>query len=911
MRICSASPRLICAVVLISAACLQADSASLHGRWNFELDPDKVGVEERWFETTLSDRINLPGSTDEKRCGEFVDERLPNRLSRLYSYTGPAWYQRDIDIPQSWGGKRITLFLERVHWETQAWLDDRHLGTQESLSTPHVFDLSFAPPGRHRLTLRVDNSIKYNVGQWAHSITDETQTNWNGIIGELELRATDPVWIEDVQVYPQAAARSARVRVTVGNRTETPVEGQLRFTVRAGGLQQFPAIQTEFKTRGDRTTLDAEIPLGSGARMWDESLPVLYELAVSLSVQHNSTSYSHSRAVTFGLRDLSTQDKAILLNGRRVFLRGTLECCVFPLTGYPAMDVRSWDHIFRVARSYGLNHIRFHSWCPPRAAFQAADAAGFILHIEAPQWVDDVGKDTTRDEFIAREVRRILDTYGNHPSFGMLCMGNELKGDLDSIYELVRVSREHDPRHLYASGAGWVFGPDDDYAVPIKSRGLHGPSTDRDFRHIVAEHRVPCISHEVGQWTVFPNLEEILKYNGVLKPRNFELVRDELNAKGMRDLARAFTQASGRHAVGLYKEEIEAQLRTPGISGFQLLSLQDFPGQGTALVGTLDAFWDSKGLIETQAFRRFCGPTVPLLRMAKRQFTTDETFVAQAEIAHYGPTDLLKTSLAWTIRDDRGQQVAAGSFAACDIPTGGNTPLGEMKAALGNVAAPAKLIMTVSLARTDIGNSWEIWVYPKFAPLAPPSNVTISTRWDSKTKAALLGGQRVLLLPEAGALSRSLAGKFEPAFWSPLWFKQSPATMSILCNPAHPALAGFPTEMHTNWQWYDLLNSSRTMVLNNTPEEFRPIVQVIDNFARNHKLGNLFETRVGSGGLVACSLDLTNDLEQRPAARQMLVSLLSYMSGDAFQPANELPMEVLDRLFRRPRPPASAPAASP
>jgi len=892
-------------MVLAWVGAVRADYASLHGRWSFQLDPDDAGIEERWYETRLSDSISLPGSTDERRCGEYDDEARLDRLSRPHPYVGPAWYQRDIDIPPSWKGRRIILFLERAHWETQVWLDDAHVGMQDSLCTPHIHDLSeLATPGRHRLTVRVDNRMKYNVGDLAHSVTEETQTNWNGIIGEIELRASDPVWLDNVQIYPDMENRRMRIRLAVGNRTKRSAAACARLTVRSAGLQQFPEVQEEFNVPQSGGEAELEVPFGTGSRSWDEFTPALYDLTVTLAAQVDTATFSDTRTVTFGLRSLATKDRQLLLNGRGVFLRGTVECCVFPLTGYPAMDIRSWTHIFQVARAYGLNHMRFHSWCPPEAAFRAADEAGFLLQVEAPQWVHDVGDDAERDAFVTREVRRILDTYGNHPSFGMLCMGNELGGDLAKVHELVESCRQYDPRHLYASSSGWGFGPKDDYAVPFKSRGVRGPGTDHDFREIVAEHAVPCITHEVGQWTVFPNFDEMSRYTGVLKPRNFEIIRDALAANGMADQSRAFTTASGQQAIVLYKEEIESQLRTPGIRGFQLLSLTDFPGQGTALVGVLDAFWESKGFIEPRAFRRFCGPTVPLLRLNKRVFTADETLVAQAEVAHYGPTDLLKTSLAWSVRNERGGQVAAGSFPPADIRVGGNTPLGEIKCALAKAGAPAKLVISIGLPQTGVSNTWNVWVYPKDEKTAPPKNVEIVREWNETTQAALAAGKRVLLLPSAQSLGRSLPGSFKPVFWSPLWFKQTPATMSILCDPSHPALARFPTDGYSDWQWYDLLESSRSMILDDLPADFRPVVQVIDNFARNHRLGNLLEARVGKGRLMICSLDLESDLSKRPAARQMLASLLSYMSSDRFEPAGELSVEALNRLFEQP--PATA-----
>ena len=611
---------------------------SLAGTWQFQLDPKDRGRQEKWFQQELPERCRLPGSTDENGFGTR-NLRKPNYdyLSRIVEYVGPAWYQREVEVPAAWQGKRITLLLERCHWETQVWIDGRHAGMRDSLCVPHVYDLTaLLPPGKHRLSIRVDNSLKYDMGGAAHSTSEQTQTNWNGIVGRIELRATDLVWIDDVQVYPDVEKRVAKIRLAIGNLTGKPVTGEVVLHASVGDpTSQWQTARVSFSVVQRRAMVEAELPIINTVAVWDEFAPRLYTLTASLQARAGDRSFTDRRTMPLGLRKLGVaENKQFTLNGRKIFLRGTLECCIFPLTGYPPTDVDSWLRILRIAKSYGLNHLRFHSWCPPEAAFAPADQMGFLFHVEAPQWVGNVGRVPDRDRFIEEEVRRILDTYGNHPSFGLFCLGNELSGDTSFLQKVLKDCKHRDPRHLYTPSTAWSFGPEDEYRVMVV-RGLRGPGTDHDFRAEIAKQKVPVVSHEIGQWTVYPNLEEIKKYTGVLRPRNFELVRDDLARRGMIGQAADFTRATGLLMVLLYKEEIEVLLRTPNHAGFQLLDLHDFPGQGTALVGTLDPFWDSKGLITPEGFRRFCGPTVPLLRMKKRTYTTDEVFAAEAEIAAF------------------------------------------------------------------------------------------------------------------------------------------------------------------------------------------------------------------------------------------------------------------------------------
>ncbi|HEY3282868.1 MAG TPA: discoidin domain-containing protein, partial [Armatimonadota bacterium] len=409
--------------------------------------------------------------------------------------------------------------------------------------------------------------------------------------------------------------------------------------------------------------------------------------------------------------------------------------------------------------------------------------------------------------------------------------------------------------------------------------------TDQDNRATVARHAAPIVEHEVGQWAVYPRMAEIPKYDGVLRARNFERIREDLRAKGLLGQAEEFTQASGKLSALLYKEEIERLLRTPGQAGFALLDLHDFPGQGTALVGVLDPFWDSKGFITPEQWRRFCAPTVPLLRLPKRAYTTAETLSASADIAHYGPQDLTDARPEWSVRDQRGRVVASGSWPALQLKTGELTHLGSLQVPFQGLDAPVKLTVTIGLAGTTVANDWEAWVYPVTSE-EEPKGITISQSWDEATRKTLASGGRVLL--QVTRPSGNIRGRFTPLFWSPVWFRDQPLTMGMLCQPSHPAFGLFPTEAQTNWQWYDLLNDARCLVVDDLPRGLRPISQAVDAFTRNHKLAYLFEARVGSGRLLVSSLDLSRDLDQRPAARQLRRSLLAYMASDAFRPQQAL-----------------------
>jgi hypothetical protein len=896
----------------------RAETVSLAGDWRCEIAP----INSAGYARELSGTIRLPGTIDGAGIGP--KNTKPPTLAgpyRIYDYAGPVWYQREVEVPASWQGKRVTLLLERCRWVTRVWLDDKPCGMRDSLIAPHVYDFGTGvAPGKHRLTICVDNSVKLDLGVFVSALFGGTTGNLNGIIGRIELGGTPPVWIDGVQVYPDVDRRAARVAVKIGNASGKAGRG----TLQAGDK----SVEAAWDEQGGRAEVEVDL---RGAKLWDEFAPEMQELTVRLG--------EDERTVRFGMRKFAVRGTQFTLNDRPVFLRGTLECSVFPLTGCPPTDAESWQRIYRTMKSYGLNHIRFHSWCPPEAAFAAADVEGIMIQAEGPQANVSAGDDPRRDAFIEAEFQRMVDTYGNHPSFCTMTLGNEYGGKADLLARWVNMLIRRDPRHLYSSASAAQTTPNRQFTETPAGRGIHGPGTQDDLRGIVAAEGRPIIGHEIGQWTFFPNFEEMQKYTGVFVPKNFALVRDALAKRRLLDLAPRFVQATGKHAVLLYKEEIELLLRTPGYAGFSLLDLHDYPTQGTALVGPLDPFWDSKGIVTPEEFRRFCSQTVPLVRMAKRTYTVDEPFTATVDISHFGPKSLPGVRPQWSIQDQRGRVVASGSLPALDLPTGALTRAGQIHASLAKAAAPAKLTVLVSLQSSPLSlrerptsgryprvraangnpefeNDWEIWVYPPKTAVAAPAGVTVTREWD-EAAAALAAGGKVLLFPRTVKPSASLPGGFLPVFWSPVWFPTR-TTMGILCDPQHPALARFPSEFHSNWQWWNLLQHARTVVLDDTPASFRPIVQVIDHLARNHKLGNLFEARVGPGRLLVCSMDLLNVSgtlrvppangtvtmqawcpvpDTDPAARQLLRSLYTYAASPAFDPPQELDGKLLAGLF--------------
>ena len=964
------------AAVLPGAAGLCADGAmSLAGPWRFQLDRTDAGITEKWFGRALSGGIRLPGSLSAQGIGddvtvdtqwiggivdkswftapEFAKYRQPGNVKVPFwlqpekYYAGAAWFQRDIEIPSTWEGLNVELSLERPHWETRVWVDDRFIGANNALATPHDYEFGPLAPGKHRLTIRVDNRLVVDIGENSHSVSDHTQGNWNGIVGRIELRAKPRIWISQQRIVPKNDG-TVRVEVDVRNALFDPVNGTLTAIVREKGAHTAAgraSVKIEY-ARGLTTdhrhiftthaTQEIIVKLDRPPKLWSEFTPDLYEVETRIEAQDGKQ--TDVALGTFGFREIGTQGTQFTINGRKTFIRGTLDCCIYPKTGHPPTEVVEWKRIIGVAKAHGLNLIRFHSWCPPEAAFVAADELGFYFHIEASSWANmstTIGDGKPVDEWVYAETDRILKYNGNHPSFILMPYGNEPGGKNHKAYlaKWVAHYKARDPRRLWTSGAGWPELPENQWhCVPgprvqawgggLKSRiNAMPPETRTDYHDYIGKRDVPVVSHEIGQWCVYPNFDEIRKYTGYLKPRNFEIFRDRLAERGMSDLARKFLLASGKLQTLCYKEEIESALRTPGMAGFELLDLHDFPGQGTALVGVLDPFWEEKGYVTPKEYSRFCNATVPLARMSQRVFTTDEKLEADLEIAHFGPAAMVKAVTAWKLMGDDGKTVAGGELPEKTVPIGNGFWLGHVSAELKNLPAPAryKFVVKVGQAsslssrgradrqdtRPAFENDWDIWVYPPTVDSQPPKDVLVTETLDDQALAALDGGGKVLLMIPPKQVKNAATDKvvlgFSSIFWNTAWTRrQPPTTLGVLCDPKHPALADFPTDDHSNWQWWYLVTRAGAMILDDLPRGLRPVVQVIDDWFTAHKLGLVFEARMGKGRLLVCSMDLKNDLDANPVARQMLHSLLNYMAGNRFRPAVNLSPEQVRGLMVEP-----------
>ena len=848
----------------------------LSGQWQVKLDAEKQETMPQAYPETMM----LPGTTSAAGLGMPNPAKETGCLTDAYRFEGAVWFMRTFTAGD-WTGEQTMLTLERTR-KTTVYLDGRPIGHQESLCTPHRYFLPPVHAGEHTLVIRVDNTDYPTRG--GHLTSPDTQSNWNGITGEISLTVAHTL-LTDLIVRPDLRRGCLRVH---GHIIGAP-DG-VAGIVLPGQMEHLLPYR--------RGVLDGECPLKGNEAFWDEAHPEIHTISIDLDGDVYET--------TFGLRDVRTVGRRLLINGRETFLRGKVDNLLYPKTGYTPTDVASWMTILGIAKEYGINHYRYHTACPPDAAFTAADLLGVYMAPELPFWgtvaeEGEEGYDERERDFLFQEGFRILREYGHHPSFLWLSLGNELWGSKDVLNRMMRAYREADDTKLYSSGANnYQFVPDvldeenvfvgvrlgrerlirGSYAMCDAPQGIvqtTAPESVSNYdasivpetlgqsgeagkvqiqygtgvKEVDAQSAdalipdVPVISHEVGQYVFYPDFSEISHYTGPLKPRNIEAMREKLERAGLYGEHEAFFRQTGHLAVDCYKREIETLLRSREVSGFQLLDLQDYTGQGTALVGVLNAMMENKGLISAEEWREFCAGTVVLGEFASFTGMMGEDIRFDVQISECDP-EKRHTCIRCTLMDGERE------LYACDVAPGARQ--GRLTDAV-SVTFPAECYrdamqeritgLTVVLTLEDgTRNHYPIWLIPRVDICITREGIEKDGRMVAFVSAEEKADGAAIVVPSAEG---QLPAEYCTDFWCYPMFRSISesmgkpvpvGTMGLSIDTASPLLKRFAQEDYTTPAWYAILQTAHVQRL---PADIHPAVQMIDNTERCARLGILYQ----------------------------------------------------------------------
>jgi hypothetical protein len=920
-------------MISISSFSQSKNIVSLAGSWKFKADSNAIGEAQHWEMSTLSGTIKLPGSTDDIRLGNqlpIFKSALGNKppddypkdadygmLTRKHKYIGVAWYQKKINIPANATNQTFSLYLERVLWRSKVWVDGKLSGEPiDYLSSPHNHALGILSAGTHVITLMIDNRQIYPIGTLGHSYCPHMQTEWNGAVGNILLISKPLLSLNEVKVFPSFKNKKINIDIEVDNRLSVIQNIDVQFILQEKKTSKIIVDEHAlYKADMGKSSQQKEISLQKTPLPWDEFTPNLYQLTTIISYNKNI----QRNITTFGFRDIGVADKHFTINGRKILYRNSHEGMFFGKTGYPAMDVAYWKKLFSLYKSHGLNAVRFHSSCPPEAAFTAADELGIYLQVEF-FWIDrwmgykDLigGKNDTLNQFVRNELHQALNVYGNHPSMMLVAIGNELGGNFDKMGEWIAEEKKQDPRHFYAAGIAHKITTADDFVeYGGKESALLKSGTDWDytdkymtgsahyFDSAFRRKNLPEYTHEMGQYVVHPLWSEIDQYNGVLAPLNLTYYRDKAKKNGIENMDTLFQKASGNLNRILYKAEIEATLRTSQSAGYGLLGMVDYPGQGEAYMGWVDPMYHEKNFITAEQFKTYGNAVVPLIRIPKYVWEDGDNLNAKIEVANFGPSTIKNAVLHYSVRKEN-KIIKEGKLSTAEILQGSISDVGEFSEKLSSGNNGEYFTININIEGSSYRNSWDIWVFPKEKILNDvPKNILVTTSIDDALVAMKNGAKVLLIANKLGKLENKTYAAFSPVFWSATWFEgQETEVSGAVIKNNHPAMKLFPTSNVTDWQWQDVCKNARGFDLSELPKNYFPIVEPVDDYHFGKKLGSIFELKTINGGkLLVCGYNIIDSLDKRPAARQLRKSLLAYISSADFHPQQTVDEAWLEKTF--------------
>ncbi len=891
-----------------------ANIYDLSGEWSYRLDYNNCGIEKNWFSDILEEKgFDIPGTTTSNNLGEKVEiakvlsKEGVKSLRQDKKFIGILWLQKTINAGEISTDEAVYLYLERIIFKSSVWIDSQYVGDEDSLSTAHRFDITKYVKSNetHILTIRVDNSDIYNIGPYPSAYTDETQTIWNGIVGKVHI---EKLPLQNIQNIVLGLSKSREVDLSFDLNFGYDISVDCTFKIEISDKKEkLQVFDGKLLVDKNKKEINLKFKLGEMVKLWDEFDPNLYNFKITLEISDEIVVAEK----VVGFRFLEKSEGILKINGIQSFLRGNIDCCIYPLTGHPPMNKEEWLRIFRVSKEYGLNHVRFHSWCPPEEAFNAADELGVYLQVEAPMWLDTwtefaVGTYKEHYDYFPKEAERIIKAYSTHPSLCFFSNGNELNGDFELLENMIKNLKSINPHILYTLTTNWdrKLNKEDDIfiAQSVDGVGIRGQyfldkmvtGTLLSYEEGISKRGVPVISHEVGQYVVYPNVEEIEKYTGVLKPTNFEVIKQDLVENDLLKYIKDYVKASGQLSCSLYKAELEAVLKTKNMAGIQLLGLQDFTGQSTATIGVLDVFYDSKGIIEPKAFRNFCDSLVLMVSIPKFKYSSEEEFEAKIIIANYRKENLRDVKLKASIITESGEVVIEKVFEVLEVPIGITEITDSLKGKFfENLRGRNKCILKVELLDYDKENSWALWVYE---PLEPVELTNVFEEFNEKLVEKLENGESVILCPRVDVLKNTGSSTYFPVFWSPVHFASKDPCGIILDTKNSLLKDYFKTEAFGSYEWKNFLENNSCINIDEL-RGFEPLTMLVPNFFNNHKFTNLFEAKVAKGKLIVCLLDFKAKENEFIEIRYFKKALKEYTKSKDFTPRQELSVKNIKALF--------------
>jgi hypothetical protein len=912
-------------------------SIDLSGEWEFKLDPLDVGRAEKWFEARVpyDRKIRVPGawnaqgvafeSADQLRTYEencLEEQKALNKLGtlgvqreseRLYSaYPGPGWYRKGVTIPPGWTGKVPWLIFDGVHREAEVWVNGQPAGAHHYYLIPFRIDLSrHAKAGETiKIAVRVDARRRKEVDPLMGCLDtlDFLYVTWGGLHGRVRLEATEATRMEDVFVVPQLGAETAEIRLAI----QGPNPGRLSVTAGILDASGGSVVSIKQSIAGDATeaALVARIP---NAKLWSPKSPHLYTARVQLLADGVVID---ARSVRFGMREFKVAGGKFLLNGKPIFLRGYGDDCIFPNTICPPADKSEFHRRLSLAREYGFNYVRHHSWTPPEEYLEAADELGMMLQPEFPfayRW--DLPTTPEAKRSALKQWDDIIRLNRNHPSIVAWCMGNELYDSFDLAPEMYRAAKRLDSTRVVIDSDGCNFKHKDretlDFLVVQFGEGNSIGFQDGKYS-IPKDVTKPVVAHEMGYFVTLPDLKQLDLFQGGLRPYWLLQARDLAARNGLTASYPDWLASSYRLQVASLKSNQETARRSR-LSGTSVWLFQDYPN---CAEGVMDMFFRPKG-VRPEEFRKYNAPTVLLLDVPRRSWRSGETVDFNFVVSRFEDEPSDAATLRWELKSGT-ETLASGVQEQLRISADGVQELPALKLDMPSRTRAGQLTLTAELvdANAKTQNSWNLWVFPteppvdashkvrssgfdtlgniypwaiEHTPNPTPANtdLLVTTRFGQDTSDYLKAGGRVILLDPEPTFAVEKTN-----FRLSSWDGGGPS--GTILDRRHPALREMPSEGWCDLQFYPLIQGSKTILLNALPAKIQPLVRCIDRPTRLADRAYLFEVSVGRGKLLVSGFNFARAIDSKdPAGIFLLDRLVRYALGSEFTPEASLPEAAL------------------
>jgi len=903
--------KILLTAIFISGVCYSASRPriDLNGAWEFRTDPESVGERQEWHSAGVpfTRELQVPGAWQAQGVGER-SEILRNH------YEGPAWYRRQVAIPASWQGKAVRIRVEGCLRMLTLYVNGHRIGEHDGISAPMTLDVTEAirPGAENTIAFRVvnpgatiDGDPRVQAGNQPTGMMNYIG-NWGGIYGNVSLEASEPLWISEVAISPDAQKREAAFRIGLAG--PLPARGQVE--VEAGGFKSTVPL------RGTSVKVVLSIP---GARLWSPDDPYLYNATIRLIEDSRERDRIEER---FGMRELATHGRTLLLNGKPLYLRGYGDDNAEVLTGVPPASKHVYLDRLRLARGLGFNAVRFHSMTPAPAFFEAADEVGLFVMAELPVAYTQYFLPHT--EFLKRELEGVLRAHRNHPSFLSLALGNEfnlnwLKTEAERkefqarVDELYHFAKSIDPDRIMLSNDGLLLRP-----------------TDMASLSTGAPEDIPTVRHEFGNYYCsLPDPSLIPLFTGVMEPTWLQEKKKWLERSGLAAVYPEYVKNSQRLQQLGRKYQIERVRRDSRITGYHYWLLVDYPGgtgEGDSWEeGWLDYFWRPKGIDPAEG-TEVNSPVLLLLSAGvnDRTLWTSDAKRVVVSVSNYGDVPVNNGKLQWRLMTG-DRRIAGSQIEGITAPLGDVSHIGQIAIGpvTGDDAQKLELVLDLNAGQKTYTNRWSFWAFPRnqllrrtstlvvssvrwaglrrlypfieeSPPVPAPGSLLITSALDRAALAHLDSGGRVWLLGGREQFGRSGDGTFFPAAGGALGSRVQ----------EHSSLAGFPHEGLFDLQFYNLMEGAWSFSLDDWPKEIVPIaggIRTTSAFLSKKKnlsrVGYIFETKVGKGSLLVTTLAIREHLDEAyPEVVFLFDRLLRYASGPEFQPSVEAGAEAIEKL---------------